>query len=84
MSRMDTLHKINELLYTELLEVRSKVKKKIMEDFEKDIPTGDLIDQVDLFMTLTEKVNVEVGNRIRGMNQTNLFEKGNYDRERKK
>jgi hypothetical protein len=55
-----------------------------MEDFEKDVPTGDLIDQVDLFMTLTEKVNVEVGNRIRGINQTNLFEKGNYDRERKK
>jgi hypothetical protein len=81
---MDTLHKINELLFTELLEVRSKVKKKIMEDFEKDVPTGDLIDQVDLFMTLTEKVNVEVGNRIRGMNQTNWFEKGNYDRERKK
>jgi hypothetical protein len=84
MSRMDTLHKINELLFTELLEVRSKVKKKIMEDFEKDVPTGDLIDQVDLFMTLTEKVNVEVGNRRRGINQTNLFEKGNYDRERKK
>jgi len=36
MSRMDTLHKINELLFTELLEVRSKVKKKIMEDYDRE------------------------------------------------
>jgi len=84
MSRLDTLHKINELLFTELLEVRSKVKKKLIEDFEKDVPTGDIIDQVDLFMNLTDKLNVEVGNKIRGMNQNNLFEKGNYDREKKK
>ena len=84
MSRLDALHKINELLFTELLEVRSKVKKKLIEDFEKDVPTGDIIDQVDLFMTLTDKLNLEVGNKIRGINQNNLFEKGNYDREKKK
>lgn len=84
MSRLDALHKINELLFTELLEVRSKVKKKLIEDFEKDVPTGDIIDQVDLFMTLTDKLNVEVGNKIRGINQNNLFEKGNYDREKRK
>jgi hypothetical protein len=84
MNKLDTLHKINELLFTELLEVRSKVKKKLMKDFEKDVPTGDIIDQVDLFMTLTDKLNVEVGNKIRGINQNNLFEKGNYDREKKK
>jgi hypothetical protein len=84
MSRLDALHKINELLFTELLEVRSKVKKKLIEDFEKDVPTGDIIDQVDLFMNLTDKLNVEVGNKIRGINQNNLFEKGNYDREKKK
>lgn len=83
MNKLDTLHKINELLFTELLEVRSKVKKKLMKDFEKDVPTGDIIDQVDLFMTLTDKLNVEVGNKIRGINQNNLFEKGNYDREKK-
>jgi hypothetical protein len=84
MNKLDALHKINELLFTELLEVRSKVKKKLMKDFEKDVPTGDIIDQVDLFMTLTDKLNVEVGNKIRGINQNNLFEKGNYDREKKK
>jgi hypothetical protein len=84
MNKLDTLHKINELLFTELLEVRSKVKKKLMKDFEKDVPTGDIIDQVDLFMTLTDKLNLEVGNKIRGINQNNLFEKGNYDREKKK
>ena len=84
MSRLDALHKINELLFTELLEIRSKVKKKLIEDFEKDVPTGDIIDQVDLFMNLTDKLNVEVGNKIRGINQNNLFEKGNYDREKKK
>jgi hypothetical protein len=84
MNKLDTLHKINELLFTELLEVRSKVKKKLMKDFEKDVPTGDIIDQVDLFMTLTDKLNLEVGNKIRGINQHNLFEKGNYDREKKK
>lgn len=84
MSRLDALHKINELLFTELLEVRSKVKKKLIEDFEKDVPTGDIIDQVDLFMNLTDKLNVEVGNKIRGINQNNLFEKGNYDREKRK
>jgi hypothetical protein len=83
MNKLDALHKINELLFTELLEVRSRVKKKLMKDFEKDIPTGDIIDQVDLFMTLTDKLNVEVGNKIRGINQNNLFEKGNYDREKK-
>lgn len=84
MSRLDALHKINELLFTELLEIRSKVKKKLIEDFEKDVPTGDIIDQVDLFMNLTDKLNVEVGNKIRGINQNNLFEKGNYDREKRK
>ena len=84
MSRLDALHKINELLFTELLEVISKVKKKLIEDFEKDVPTGDIIDQVDLFMNLTDKLNVEVGNKIRGINQNNLFEKGNYDREKRK
>lgn len=84
MSKLDALHKINELLFTELLEIRNKVKKKIIEDFDKDVPTGDIIDQVNLFMTLTDKLNVEVGNKIRGMNQNNLFEKGNYDREKKK
>jgi hypothetical protein len=84
MNKLDTLHKINELLFTELLEVRSKVKKKLMKDFEKDVPAGDIIDQVDLFITLTDKLNVEVGNKIRGINQNNLFEKGNYDREKKK
>lgn len=84
MSRLDALHRINELLFTELLEIRSKVKKKLIEDFEKDVPTGDIIDQVDLFMNLTDKLNVEVGNKIRGINQNNLFEKGNYDREKRK
>ena len=84
MNKLDTLHKINELLFTELLEVRSQVKKKLMKDFEKDVPAGDIIDQVDLFITLTDKLNVEVGNKIRGINQNNLFEKGNYDREKKK
>ena len=84
MNKLDTLHKINELLFTELLEVRSQVKKKLMKDFEKDVPAGDIIDQVDLFITLTDKLNVEVGNKIRGINQNNLFEKENYDREKKK
>ena len=84
MNKSDTLHRINELLFTELLEVRSQVKKKLMKDFEKDVPAGDIIDQVDLFITLTDKLNVEVGNKIRGINQNNLFEKGNYDREKKK
>ena len=84
MNKLDTLHKINELLFTELLEVRSQVKKKLMKDFEKDVPAGDIIDQVDLFITLIDKLNVEVGNKIRGINQNNLFEKGNYDREKKK
>lgn len=84
MSRLDALQRINELLFTELLEIRSKVKKKLIEDFEKDVPTGDIIDQVDLFMNLTDKLNVEVGNKIRGINQNNLFEKGNYDREKRK
>ena len=55
-----------------------------MKDFEKDVPAGDIIDQVDLFITLTDKLNVEVGNKIRGINQNNLFEKENYDREKKK